>query len=51
MDRVNNQTIDTLKINTAELVLINKLKEEYERKRNKIINEIYTTILKSLKNT
>ena len=51
MDRVNNQTIDTLKINTAELVLINKLKEEYERKRNKIINEIYTTILKSLKIT
>ena len=51
MDKVENQTIDTIKINNAELVLIQKLKEEYDKKQEEIINKIYTTILKSLKIT
>ena len=51
IDNRINKTIDKIKINTGELVLIQKLKEEYEKKQAELVNEIYAKILQSLKIT
>ena len=51
IDNRINKTIDKIKINRAELLLIERLKKEYDHKLIEIVNEIYMKILKSLKIT
>ena len=48
---MNNNTLRPIKINSDDLILIKKLKKEYDKKKEEIIEIIVNEIKKELKNT
>ena len=46
---MENTSIDKIKINKAELVLINNLKKNYDLKKKEAIKTIYNDMLETLK--
>tara|TARA_Y100000287_G_C14162291_1_gene325389 strand:+ start:659 stop:811 length:153 start_codon:yes stop_codon:yes gene_type:complete len=46
---MENTSIEKIKINKAELVLINNLKDNYDKKKKETTEKIFNDILKSVK--
>lgn len=49
--KMDNNTLKPIEITSDDLILIKKLKEEYEKKKKEIIEIILNEIKKELENT
>ena len=48
---MNNNTLKPIEITSDDLILIKKLKKEYEKKKKEIVEAILNEIKKELENT